>query len=769
MSSSLPTLSFINLTDEEVISLLKSHRLTLTTEEARKIETQILGRPPTLAECVLWSIQGSEHCSYKSSRPFLKNLITDGPNVILGPKEDAGIIEVARDKTGKRYGVALSHESHNHPSQVVPYEGAATGVGGNVRDVLCMGSEVVAVLDGLCFGDPARQETRRIAQGVVAGIAGYGNPLGIPNLGGFVNYDKGYNDNCLVTVFTAGILAEDRLIHSHAPENADDYVFILVGKPTDNSGFGGASFASTQLEEDDLERNKGAVQEPNAFLERHLLKSTEALFRELLRDGLIDQIGFKDLGAGGIACASVELADAADLGAEIYLDEVPRGMPNLAPEVVLCSETQERFMWVVPPQLEQRILDHYNQTYALPAVSRGARAATIGKIRPDGQFRVFAGEALLVDAKARDVTAGLLYNREYIERPPAAEIAGPLISEPQSWPSAIQSFLQSMAMKSRSSVFASYDKQVQGRVILEAGEAGAGVIAPFDDENWPEEIRSTGVALTLDHNHRLNRIDPWWGAATNVLEAVRNIVAVGAKPQCLTDCLCYGNPEKPDQMGDFVAGTLGIRAASEALQITHPATGQGPFPLPVISGNVSLYNESGNGSSIPPSPVIGCLGTLSDYRCVLTPRLKQSGNLLLRLGPGSNNLGGSAWAEWNGDAGKSAPWPKLKQAAAIIELTSRAIDEGWVESAHDISEGGLFKTIHEMAESSALGVRLSSGEEPVGSFLFAEPGGFIVEVTTNNAQKVLDLFEKHQLPARQVGEVHSTREISLENQWNIQL
>jgi phosphoribosylformylglycinamidine (FGAM) synthase-like enzyme len=262
----------------------------------------------------------------------------------------------------------MSHESHNHPSQIVPYEGAATGVGGNVRDVCCMGAEVIAVADGLRFGEISRQKTSWIQENVVAGIAGYGNPIGVPNLAGDVYFDPGYNENCLVTVVTLGIVRDDHVIHSYAPEQAEDYVFILVGKPTDNSGFGGASFASTELIEEHQEQNKGAVQEPNAFLKRHLLKANYALFEILREKNLIHRVGFKDLGAGGVACASVELAEAGGYGAEIDLEKVPTSMTHLHPSVILCSETQERFMWVVPKDLVDLILTHYNQTFALPDI-----------------------------------------------------------------------------------------------------------------------------------------------------------------------------------------------------------------------------------------------------------------------------------------------------------------------------------------------------------------------------------------------------------------
>ncbi len=406
-------IDFSKLSRDEIEKVLQQYHLSLTVDEALTIQHALLKRPPTFAECVLWSIQGSEHCSYKSSRKHLKQFVTQGPHVILGAKEDAGIVAVATDDQGVRYGVVVSHESHNHPSQIVPYEGAATGVGGNVRDVCCMGAEVIAIADSLRFGEIDRPKTHWIHDGVVSGIAGYGNPIGVPNLAGDVYYDAAYNENCLVTVVTLGVVREDHVIHSYAPLHADNYVFILVGKPTDNSGFGGAAFASTTLFEEHKERNKGAVQEPNAFLQRHILKANYALFRLLREKKLLDKVGFKDLGAGGIACASVELAETGGYGAEIDLEQVPTSMADLLPAVVLCSETQERFMWVVPPELVDTLLTHYNKTFALPEVSQGACAAVIGKIRTDGMYVVNYRGQELVHAKAHDVTKGILYDRPY--------------------------------------------------------------------------------------------------------------------------------------------------------------------------------------------------------------------------------------------------------------------------------------------------------------------------------------------------------------------
>ena len=326
MAFTTEIVDFNGLDFKSVQKKLSDLNIPLTPDEAIKIQNDMLGRAPSLAELILFSIQGSEHCSYKSSRNHLKKFVTDGPDVILGAKEDAGVVAVATDKQNRKWCVVMSHESHNHPSQLVPYEGAATGVGGNVRDVMCMGAEVIACTDSFRFGNINNNKTKWIHNGVVDGIAGYSNPLGIPNIGGDIYYNDGYNENCLVTLVTLGIVRDDLIIHSYAPENAEGYDLILIGKPTDNSGFGGASFASLELEEDKKEQNKGAVQEPNAFLERHLLKSTYALFDKLKEKKLINKVGFKDLGAGGIACASVELAETSGYGSEVWMDKIHIGM-----------------------------------------------------------------------------------------------------------------------------------------------------------------------------------------------------------------------------------------------------------------------------------------------------------------------------------------------------------------------------------------------------------------------------------------------------------
>ncbi|HEC21224.1 MAG TPA: phosphoribosylformylglycinamidine synthase subunit PurL, partial [Candidatus Peregrinibacteria bacterium] len=409
------TFEFSKMKDEEIEKVLKEHKIALTAEEARKIE-DILGRAPTLTEATVWGIQGSEHSSYRSSLDHLGKLPVTAPGVILGPGEDAGVIELVKHGDD-RYGVVIRQESHNHPSQVVPYEGAATGIGGIVRDIVCMGAKVIATLDPLRFGNPEKDHCRLITEEVVNGISGYGNPIGVPNIGGDMYFDDSFNDNCLVNVCAVGIIKESEIIHSYVPKEAADenWDIIIVGKPTDNSGMGGASFASLKLDEADKEMNKGAVQEPNPFLKRHLLVSSYDLVRILKEKGKLEKVAFKDMGAGGNMCATVELVKTNKLGAEIDLEKIHIGMKNIHPSVIACSETQERFCWMCHPDLTQIILDHYNKKWDLPKIAENARASLVGKVKKGNYVLKHKGEKVC-DAKAVDITEGLRYHRKYTPR-----------------------------------------------------------------------------------------------------------------------------------------------------------------------------------------------------------------------------------------------------------------------------------------------------------------------------------------------------------------
>ena len=745
MTFTKETVDFADLTDQELRKKLADLNIPLTANEALKIQNDMLGRAPSLAELILFSIQGSEHCSYKSSRNHLKQFTTDGPDVVLGAKEDAGVVAIATDNEQHRWCIVMSHESHNHPSQIVPYEGAATGVGGNVRDVLCMGAEVIAITDSFRFGSIKENKTKWIQDGVVAGVAGYGNPLGIPNIGGDIYYHKGYNENCLVTLVSLGIVREDQIIHSFAPVEADGYDLILIGKPTDNSGFGGASFASLELEEDKKEQNKGAVQEPNAFLERHLLKSSYELFKILKEKKMLDKVGFKDLGAGGIACASVELAESSGYGAEVWMDKIHIGMEGLHPSVYLCSETQERFMWVSPPSITPIILDHYNKVFALPAVSSGAQASVIGKVRDNGQYVVYNNGEEIVNAPASEVTQGFLYDRPY--EPQKTKHLEPEIPQSDNYKQILINIISHENMASREPVFESYDKQVQGRVHLETGQADSGVMAPFNSEQYPLEIRNVGIALSTDHNPRYGIIDPYWGGVNAVVESMRNIAAVGATPHALSDCLCFGNPEKPNQMWEFVEAVRGITDACEAITLKENQK----HPTPIIAGNVSFYNESKNGA-IPPSPIVSCLGRLKNVNKAISMHFKKANSTLLMVGDRKNELGGSVYYSLHEKLGANVPKPNLLEIKKQIFALTDCIDLGLLLSCHDISDGGIASSLTEMTFKNNIGCSANiPGILSNDVKLFSETGGFVLEVGPDNCVAVTKIFSKYGIKVHDIG------------------
>ena len=743
-------IDFSRLESDAIQTKLAELNIPLTPEEAMKIQNEMLGRAPSLAELVLFSIQGSEHCSYKSSRSHLKQFTTEGPDVILGAKEDAGVISVATDHEGHRWCVVMSHESHNHPSQIVPYEGAATGVGGNVRDVMCMGAEVIACTDSFRFGDINRNKTKWIHDGVVAGIAGYGNPLGIPNISGDIYYHEGYNENCLVTLVTLGIVREDHIIHSYAPKNADGYDLILIGKPTDNSGFGGASFASLELEEKKKEQNKGAVQEPNAFLERHLLKSTYALFNILKEKNLINNIGFKDLGAGGIACASVELADTSGYGSEVWMDKIHIGMENLHPSVYLCSETQERFMWVSPPELTNFIVDHYNTAFDLPGVSAGSMASIIGKIRNDGQYIVHNGNEEIVNAPAKDVTEGFLYNRPFEQR--ETTFLEPNLSEPLDYNQVLLNILSHENMASREPVFEQYDKQVQGRTQMETGLADAGVMAPFNSEKYPSEIQDVGIALSTDHNPRHGLISPYWCGVNSVVEAMRNVAAVGTTPHAITDCLCFGSPENPHQMWDFVESVRGITEACHAITLKDNPD----HPTPIIAGNVSFYNESKSGA-IPPSPIVSCLGRIQDVNKIIPMHFQKSDSIILMVGERKDELGGSVYYSLYNELGINLPMPDLKEVKNQIFALNNCIEKRLVLSCHDIADGGVASAVAEMTFGNEIGCDIKIiNDLRTDKTLFSETGGFVLELSMNNIEAVQSIFSNYGIELIKIGSTNNS-------------
>ena len=729
-----------------VSARLRSRGVTLDPDEVVRLG-ELLGRPPLWPEAVLFGILWSEHCSYKSTRHLLRRLPTRAPQVVIGPGEDAGV--VALPEPCADLVLVLAHESHNHPSQVLPVEGAATGVGGIVRDVGCMGAEVVGVLDALRFGDPRGDvHTRDVVRGVVQGIADYGNALGVPNLGGDVAFDPGFDLNCLVNVMAVGLAPADGLLRSRVPEGPGPWVFVLIGKPTDESGFGGAAFASGELGGGD---QRGAVQLPDPFLKRVLHVANAEAFRRVRERGIA--AGFKDLGAGGVACATSELAAAGGRGAAITLEALHRVDRPLSAEVLLCAETQERFCWVVPESFAAELCDLYNRELALDSVYPGAGARVIGRALEENRYRVTWNGEIVVDCPVDAITAGRRVNRPSRRRSPAPAWT-PGRRRARGPREALLRLLRSWHLCSREYLFRHYDPEVQGRAWLRPGEGDATVLRVHP-------ARTLGIAFAVGGNPFWCAADPALGARHAVAEAARNIACVGARPWALTDCLNFGHPEDAGVMGDFEATLEGLSSAAEALGGLAAAG----HPLPFVSGNVSLYNQSGE-RAVPPSPIVMCAGVLHSLAFVTGLALQRAGDFLVLVGEPRDDLTGSSYVrEVLGQASGAPPALDLENEARLQDFAVRAAEQRWVRAAHDVSDGGLAVALAEMALGAApalgLGIDLDLGslEVETAAALFSERPGIVFEVGPERATRVFQAAREASLAAWPIGSVSGRHEL----------
>jgi len=741
------------------VTVSLAHDLAWTLEEARDPERvarelrargvslepaevvvlgDLLGRAPRWAEAVLFGILWSEHCSYKSTRHLLARLPTRAPQVILGPGEDAGV--VALPEPCADLALVLAHESHNHPSQVLPVEGAATGVGGIVRDVGCMGAEVVGVLDSLRFGNPKEPgHVRDVVRGVVQGVADYGNALGVPNLGGDTVFDAGYDANCLVNVMAVGVAPANGILRSRVPEGPGPWVFVLIGKPTDESGFGGAAFASGDLTADD---RRGAVQLPDPFLKRVLHVANAEVFARIRARAI--PAGFKDLGAGGVACATSELAAAGGRGARIRVDDVHAVGRPLSPEVILCAETQERYCWVVPESFAAELCAIYNMEFALDGVYPGAGARVIGVATDDGRYVATWRDEPVVDCAVEAITTGRRVERPARRRARAARRAPR--RRRTDIHSALVTLLAGVHLGSREYLFRHYDAEVQGRTWLRPGEADASVFRVSPD-------RAMGVALAVGGNPFWCAADPDLGARHAVAEAARNVACTGARPWALTDCLNFGNPLDPEVMGDLEATVAGLAAAASALgALAAPGA-----PLPYVSGNVSLYNQA-EGRAIPPSPIVMCAGVLRDLTVATGIGLAHPGDFLVLVGERRDDLGGSTfWRELRGMSGSLPPPLDLEREARLHELAVCAAEGRWVRAAHDVADGGLLVALAEMALAGTPGIgadadfgALEAETEPA---LFSERPGIVFAVRPERAARMFQAARDAGLAAWPVGGV----------------
>jgi len=739
-AAAVPTLIVQGASDRELRLALEGVCITLTLDEARKVAT-LLGRDPTLVEAHIFNTMWSEHCSYKSSRAMLgRHLPTDARHVLLGPGEDAGIVRLA-ERGGKSWCLAIAHESHNHPSQIVPNEGAATGIGGIVRDVYCMGADVVGVMDALRFGDPTgerAERTREIVHGVVEGIWQYGNALGVPNLGGDVVFDASFDDNCLVNVVAIGLVEESGIIRSRVPAEARgrDYDLVLVGKPTDPSGFGGATFASRILDEDRAVEDKYAVQVPDPFLKRMITVATVEVLKLARERGAA--IGFKDLGAGGIACATSELGAAAGLGVRVDLSSVPVAEDDMPPEVVACSETQERYCLVVPRALTPDVLRIYNEDFELPELCHGAQAAVIGEVIDEPRYVLLHEGNVVCDASSEQITTGIAYDRR--ARPRVRDLEEGSVPSDLDVGGALEALVGSPNIACREHVFRHYDSEVKGRTAVRPGEADAGVIVPVPGEDF-------GVAVSVDGNPFLAALDPYEAGAAAVAEAVRNVAAVGAVPVALTDCLNFGDPEVPEVFDDFVEVVRGVGDAARGI-----GTKDSEDPIPIVSGNVSFYNQSAAGNAIRPSPIVCCAGFLEHAASHLTAGLQRSGNVLYLVGRRWGGLGGSAFLRVvRGETGRTAPRVRFDEERAMVAAVTDLADAGALASCHDISEGGALTALAEMLllapRDRRLGVAVDLAEQDLPDaaaacrFLFCENGGFLAEVAPEREAEARGVLE----------------------------
>jgi phosphoribosylformylglycinamidine synthase II len=695
----------------------QSLQLALTPEECDRV-VQGLGREPTPVEWFAFDAQWSEHCSYKSSRKFLRKLPTSSERVILGPGEDAGVVRLG-EHNGETYAVVIAHESHNHPSQVVPFEGAATGVGGIVRDVLCMGAQLIGLADPLRFGTSAY--ARYVAQSVVDGIGAYGNAIGVPNLCGDVFFDQRFDDNVLVNVVAIGLLRERDLIRSRAPRAAEGWDIVLVGKATDRSGFGGASFSSLQLEAEEAEANKGAVQVPDAFLKSVLMRASYRVF-ETLREAKIEA-AFKDLGAGGVLGCTAEMTSAGGFGARIDLDRVSVTEKNLPSAVIAVGETQERMCWVVPQSFTPRVLAIYNEEFNLPAVARGAGAAVIGKVTSEKRYVCTHRGETVMDVDIDFLTGGIAYDRPYeIVRRPRVEPIARDVDVRFVLPRA----LAHRDVCSRAAIFERYDGVVRGTTAIPRGYADAGVLVPVPGA-------SLAVALGVGGNPRYGAYDSQDAAVSAVVEACCNVAAVGARPIALTDCLNFGDALDPIQFGEFVAAVDGLASASTALGV------------PFVSGNVSLHNTSSTGNAIPASPIVACIGVAEDVSKTASSALKTRGSTLFLIGKRGDALGGSVVSHIVGGEMELLSCVDASEVRDAIELVLEAYSRGIVRGAHDVSDGGVAVAVCEMAFGARernLGVAIgphadwAEGAGAAGAW-FGEAPGFVVEVCDEAQFKML--------------------------------
>lgn len=682
----------------------------LKDDEYQRI-VELMGREPNFLEIGIFSVMWSEHCSYKTSKPVLKKFPTEGSQVLQGPGENAGIVDI-----GDQQAVVFKMESHNHPSAIEPYQGAATGVGGILRDVFTMGARPVAVLDALRFGPLEEENTKHLLRGVVGGIGGYGNSIGIPTVGGDVYFQDCYRGNPLVNAMAVGIL-EHKDIAKGIASGVGNPVMV-VGARTGRDGIHGATFASVDLTEES-ESKRSAVQVGDPFMEKLLMEAC----LELIRTGAV--VGIQDMGAAGLTSSSSEMASRGGSGIEMDLSLVPRRETGMNPYEVMLSESQER-MLVVPKAGREKEVEEVFERW-------GLEAAVIGRVTGDGMYRIFDGKEMVAEIPVNALTEEApVYHRPTEEAPYYKEeksISLDHIELKEPVESVLLKLLANPTIASKEWIYRQYDHQVgTNTVLLPGGDAAV------------LRIRGTnkGIAMTTDCNSRYVYLDPYRGGALAVVEAAQNIVCGGGKPLAVTDCLNFGNPEKPEIFWQFEQACKGI---SEACRVLN---------TPVTGGNVSFYNET-PGRAIYPTPMIGMVGLVEDLSDILDNKFQNAREEILIIGEMEGSLAGSEYLSSfeQMDTGE-LPQLDLAEIKARLDFLLKINRADLISSAHDISEGGLAVALAEMTEK--IGAELDIAAANTAQTLFGERlGRIVITASAENAEKVRNLASLEGVPVQTVG------------------
>ena len=695
-------MTFIHeITPEEVKEKRIYAEWGLTDEEYRLISEDILGRLPNYTETGLFSVMWSEHCSYKNSKSVLRKFPTSGAQVLQGPGEGAGIVDI-----GDNLAVVFKAESHNHPSAVEPYEGAATGVGGIIRDIFSMGARPIAMLNSLRFGELTTDRTKFLLEQVVAGIGGYGNCIGIPTVGGEIGFDPCYEGNPLVNAMCVGLIEHKDIQKGQAKGVGNTIMY--VGAKTGRDGIHGATFASEEFTEGE-EQQRSAVQVGDPFMEKLLM---EACLDLILNHSDI-LVGIQDMGAAGLVSSSSEMASKAGSGLELYLDDVPQRETNMTPYEMMLSESQERMLLCIKKGSEEQVVELFK--------SYGLEAVNIGIVTDDKHYRLFHKGIqvadLPVDALAEDAPE---YQKEMAEpaRIAAFKQLENFVPTVEDASETLVKLLQQPQIASKKTIFETYDSQVRTNTVVGPGSDAAVL-----------RVRGTnkGLAMTTDCNSRYLYLNPEIGGKMAVAEAARNIVASGGKPLALTDCLNYGSPDKPEGFWELSTSADGIAAACKVLD------------TPVISGNVSLYNET-NGQSVYPTPVIGMVGLVDDITHVTTQDFKEADQLVYVLGDTREDFNGSEIQKML--TGKIEG--VLNDFDLAVEKDNQqvlleSIQKDLVASAHDCSEGGLGVALIESCFKNKLGFKGAFLQE--ANYLFAEtPSRFVVSINKANQAEFEELM-----------------------------